>query len=170
MSSWDFSNKIIRNGFVDIYVCAADRNYTDKARNLLFINNGDDTFTESAKAYGLDDKGYSTQAAFLDYDLDGDLDLYLLTNGAEDFPPNNVRPVKKDGRGISTDRLYRNNTVECETNPESENCDLKFTDVSKEAGILIEGYGLGVAVADLNQDGNLNVIDALILIQMILNP
>ncbi|UZR93695.1 VCBS repeat-containing protein [Chondrinema litorale] len=139
------------DGFVDIYVCAADRNYTDKARNLLFINNGDNTFTESAKEYGLDDKGYSTQAAFLDYDLDGDLDLYLLTNGTEDFPPNNVRPVKKDGKGISTDRLYKNNAVECASN--SELCVSKFTDVSKEAGILIEGYGLGVAVADINQDG-----------------
>ena len=145
------------DGYIDIYVCAADKNYTEKGRNLLFINNGDNTFTEQAKDYGLDDKNYSTQAAFFDYDLDGDLDLYLLTNGIEDFPPNNARPIKKHGKGISTDRLYRNNAVECKENSASvENnsfCKVPFIEVSKEAGILIEGYGLGVAISDINQDG-----------------
>jgi len=140
--------------FTDIYICVADRNYTEKGRNLLYINNGDNTFTESAKLYGLDDPMYSTQAAFLDYDLDGDLDLYLLNNGIEEISPNNTRPIKANGQGISTDRLYRNNAVECRGGEtDTLNCSKPFVNISTEAGITIEGYGLGIAVADINKDG-----------------
>ncbi|WP_460923333.1 VCBS repeat-containing protein [Pontibacter brevis] len=129
------------DGHTDIYVCVAGPNKTADKPNMLFINNGDGTFTESARAYGIADTGYSTQAAFFDYDKDGDLDMYLLTNALENFPRNNARFKKVDGQGLSTDRLYRNNG------------DNTFTDVSREAGILIEGYGLGVGIADINNDG-----------------
>ncbi|MFD3000161.1 VCBS repeat-containing protein [Pontibacter toksunensis] len=129
------------DGHTDIYLCVAGPNKSAEKPNMLFINNGDGTFTESAKAYGLADTGYSTQTAFFDYDKDGDLDMYLLTNALESFPRNNVRPKKTDGQGLSTDRLYRNNG------------DNTFTDVSREAGILIEGYGLGLGIADINNDG-----------------
>jgi enediyne biosynthesis protein E4 len=128
------------DGFLDIYVCIASRDTTLSA-NQLFINNGNNTFTERAKEYGLADKGYSTHAAFFDYDKDGDLDMYLLTNGYETTSRNNARPKMINGEAITTDRLYRNNG------------DNTFTNVSREAGIIIEGYGLGVGIADINQDG-----------------
>lgn len=129
------------DGYMDLYVCAADRKGTPAGKNRLYINNGDNTFTDKAKAYGLADEGYSTQAAFFDYDNDGDLDAYILTNAIEDFNHNNIRPRKKDGTGKSTDRLYQNNG------------DGTFTNVSEQAGITIEGYGLGIGILDVNQDG-----------------
>ncbi|QHT69860.1 VCBS repeat-containing protein [Rhodocytophaga rosea] len=128
------------DGLLDLYVCVAGKDSTQSA-NLLFVSNGNGTFTEKAKEYGLADTGYSTQAAFFDYDNDGDLDMYLLTNAYENFNRNITRPKFTKGEGKSTDRLYRNNG------------DHTFTNVSKEAGILVEGYGLGVAVSDINQDG-----------------
>ncbi|MGB3776050.1 MAG: VCBS repeat-containing protein, partial [Leeuwenhoekiella sp.] len=128
------------DGYMDIYVSVADRDI-DKSENKLYINLGDNTFEESAEKYGLNDNGYSTQAAFFDYDKDGDLDMYLLTNGIEPFNHNNLRPIKLDGKGVTTDRLYKNNG------------DNTFTNVSREAGITIEGYGLGVGILDVNNDG-----------------
>lgn len=128
------------DGLLDIYVCIASKD-TTKSANQLYINQGDSKFKEEAKAYGLDDSGYSTQAAFFDYDRDGDLDMYLLTNGMEQFNHSNLRPIKQNSQGISTDRLYKNNG------------DNTFTNVSKEAGITIEGYGLGIGILDVNNDG-----------------
>ena len=138
---------INEDGKKDIYVAVAGfETSVEEMENLLFINQGWDaegvpTFKEEAANYGLNDSGYSTQAAFLDYDRDGDLDLYLLTNAMESFNRNNIRPRRVNGEAASTDRLYRNNG------------DQTFTDISREAGILIEGYGLGVKVADINLDG-----------------
>ncbi|MCG8390030.1 MAG: VCBS repeat-containing protein, partial [Cytophagales bacterium] len=129
------------DGLLDIYVSVADKEYSDKGRNLLFINQGNNEFVEQAAAYGLDDPGYSTQAVFFDYDGDEDLDAYLLTNGIENKNHNDLRPRKLKGEGITTDRLYRNNG------------DLTFTNVSEAAGITAEGYGLGVGVMDVNNDG-----------------
>lgn len=135
------------DGRLDIYVSVAGfETPPEEMANLLFINQGweDDgipSFSEEAAAYGLDDQGYSTQGAFFDYDLDGDLDLYLLTNALEPFNRNNLRPKRVNGEAESTDRLYRNDG------------DGTFTNVSREAGILIEGYGLGVQISDLNFDG-----------------
>ncbi|MEX1239298.1 MAG: CRTAC1 family protein, partial [Cyclobacteriaceae bacterium] len=129
------------DGLQDIYVCSAGHLSEEGRANLLYINNGDNTFTESAAAYGVADKGFSTMAAFLDYDLDGDLDLYVVTYANDTWDTSVIYPKVTDGTGKATDRLYRNNGNET------------FTDVSKEAGILIEGYGLGVAVCDINQDG-----------------
>jgi hypothetical protein len=130
------------DGFPDIYVCSAGNFRNDEKRaNLLYINNGNNTFTESAKAFGLADTGYSTMAAFLDYDLDKDLDLYVVTYANDTWDTSVIYPKITDGTGVATDRLYRNNG------------NGTFTNVSKEAGILVEGYGLGISICDLNEDG-----------------
>jgi hypothetical protein len=134
---------INQDGFQDIYISVGGNRHTpEKERtNLLFINNGNETFTESAVKYGLADTGYGIQSVFFDYDRDGDLDMYLLRNSFVDYPRNNSRPKLINGEAASTDKLFRNNG------------DLTFTDVSKDAGILIEGFGLGVVVSDINDDG-----------------
>lgn len=132
---------INHDGFLDIYVSKAGSKKPADRANLLFINNQDNTFTESALQYGIADTGYTTQAAFFDYDNDKDLDLYLLTHDHAPKALNTPYPKKVKGEGLSTDKLYRNNG------------NGTFTDVSAEAGILIEGYGLGVVISDLNNDG-----------------
>ncbi|WPP52659.1 VCBS repeat-containing protein [Catalinimonas niigatensis] len=145
---------INQDGHLDIYVSVANKFNREASRNLLYVNNGDGipTFTEMAKAYGLDDNGYSTQAAFFDYDKDGDLDMYLLTNGMEPFNHNNTRPKKIVGEGVSNDKMYRNDTPLVPPS-RGEDRGVSFTDITKEAGILKEGYGLGITVNDINQDG-----------------
>ena len=134
---------INQDGFKDIYVSVGgNRNTPEKDRhNLLFINNGDATFTESAAKFGLDDSGYGIQSVFFDYDLDGDLDMYQLRNAFVSYSRNASKPKLVNGEAASTDKLFRNNGDET------------FTDVSKDAGILIEGFGLGVAACDINEDG-----------------
>src|SRR6184192_2370975 len=138
---------INNDGYLDIYVSVSGSEGSkgqDRA-NLLFINNGDRTFTEAAARYGIADTGFTTHAVFLDYNRDGCLDLFLLNNSPKDFArgaadthPLGVRSNSPGGYS----KLYRNNG------------DGTFTDVSREAGILRQvGYGLGVAVADLNGDG-----------------
>ena len=128
------------DGFLDIYLTVSGVD-AEKRKNLLFINQGDLTFKEEAANYGLDDNGYSTHAAFFDYDLDGDLDMYLLTYGNnEGVDLKMVNDKKLDGTAFSNDKLFRNNG------------DNTFTDVTLEAGILVEGYGLGIAIHDFNQD------------------
>ncbi|MBK8566781.1 MAG: VCBS repeat-containing protein [Saprospiraceae bacterium] len=97
---------------------------------------------EAAEAYGIADTSYSTQAAFLDYDLDGDLDLYVLNHANERATLNTPLPKKTQGEGSSNDHFYRNNGT-----------GKGFTDITKEAGIMTEGYGLGIAVSDFNGDG-----------------
>src|SRR5690606_38158549 len=129
-----------------IYISTSSGYNRKENSNILFINNGLNekgipVFSEKAMEYGINDSGYNTQAAFFDYDKDGDLDLYVLSNAMENFSRNTTRPKKLTGNGKSTDKLYQNNG------------DGTFTNVSKKAGILIEGYGLGVVVSDLNQDG-----------------
>lgn len=133
---------INQDGWQDIYVCyAGPFEKPALLANELYINNHDNTFTEKAHAYGLDDTGNSVQAAFFDYDRDGDQDVYILTNTTDETGPNVIRPKRLHGEMINTDRLYRNNG------------NYTFTNVSKEAGITIEGYGLGVAIQDVNEDG-----------------
>lgn len=129
------------DGFLDIYVCRAGPAQAGKLSNLLFINQKNNTFKEEASAYGLDYSGNTTQAAFFDYDHDGDLDAYLVTNVMNMRGPNNIRAKVSDGSSANVDRLFRNNG------------NGTFTDVSREAGILEEGYGLGIAVTDVNNDG-----------------
>ncbi|WP_423147199.1 VCBS repeat-containing protein [Rubrolithibacter danxiaensis] len=135
------------DGWLDLYVSASFRNDAALRTNLLYINEGLNkdgipVFKESAHAYGLDDAGFSTQGVFFDYDKDGDLDLYLVTNQLYD----NKTPIKyrakvTDGSALNTDRLYRNNG------------NSTFTNVSKQAGILIEGWGHAVCISDVNLDG-----------------
>lgn len=137
---------INQDGLLDLYLCVAGPGPDARRANLLFVNTGVDAdgvphFVERAKEYGIADTGYSTHAVFFDYDRDGDLDLYVLTNSLEKTSRNMLRPRLMNGEGPSTDRLYRNNG------------NGTFTNVSREAGITIEGYGLGVAASDLNQDG-----------------
>ncbi len=138
---------INNDGYLDIYVSVSGPPWSTAASraNLLFINNGDGTFTESAAKYGIADTGFTTQAVFLDYNGDGYLDLFLLENSPEDFTRGGltVHPAGlRMNSPRSYNRLYRNNG------------NGTFTDVSAEAGILTElGYGLGVVVADFNGDG-----------------
>ena len=143
---------INNDGLMDMYISATMSANAQKRENLLYINNGTDKngvphFKEAAIEYGLNDTTHSTMAAFFDYDNDGDLDMYLVVN--EIVKGNNpaiFRPVIKDGSFASTGRLYRNDW----------NNDIKhgfYTNVSKEAGITIEGYGHGVNITDINKDG-----------------
>jgi enediyne biosynthesis protein E4 len=135
------------NGFLDIYVSVAGPGHIppEERANLLFINNGDGTFTELADDYNLADTSFTTHAAFLDYNGNGYLDVYLLNNSPIDFArgaTTTQTTFMGTGSDVSFDKLYRNNG------------DGTFTDVSREAGILEElGYGLGVVVSDLNRNG-----------------
>jgi enediyne biosynthesis protein E4 len=133
------------DGLDDIYVSVGGMGNTDNFPNKLFINNGDLTFTESAVAYGLADPGESVQAVFLDYDRDGDQDMYLLTGGGFEKSAIVARPLLTDGQNRNTDRLYRNSFDSARNHP-------VFTNISREAGILKEGFGLGVSVVDINRD------------------
>jgi len=130
------------NGYLDIYISRV--NYLTKSgANQLFINNGDETFTESAAEYGLDFEGYSTQAAFFDYNNNGRLDMFLLNHSfhseATYGMAEQLRQRKDPKAG---DRLFRNDGD-------------RFTDVTEEAGIISSalGYGLGLAITDINQNG-----------------
>jgi len=140
------------DGRPDIYVSATINPDPEKRRNILYINSGNDDkgvphFKNMAKEYGLDDTTHTTQAAFFDYDNDGDLDVYLCVNEIlAGLYPNKFRPVIADGSFPSTGRLYRNDGDSATSHP-------VFKDVSKEAGVTIEGYGHAVTIADLNLDG-----------------
>ncbi|MFD0792355.1 FG-GAP-like repeat-containing protein [Mucilaginibacter litoreus] len=130
------------DGWLDIYVCHSG-NIIDKKGNELFINQHDGTFKEEAEKYGLTDKGLSTQSVFFDMDNDGDLDCFILNNsfrpiGSFDFSKN-LREVVDDLGGA---HLYRNDGGH-------------FTNITRQAGIFSSdiGFGLGVSVADVNNDG-----------------
>ncbi len=130
------------DGFLDIYVCAVGNFKGLEGANELYINNGDQTFTEKANEYGLDFTGFSTQAAFFDYDKDGDLDCYLLNHAvhtSRSYDRVSTRMLKNNEAG---DYLY-------------ENVEGKFKDASAKSGIYQAsmGYGLGISVADINDDG-----------------
>ena len=133
------------DGLLDIYVCAVQGEHGLKGHNELFINNGNGTFTESAAKYGLDLAAFSSQAVFFDYDHDGDLDCYVLNQSHH--PNENLRDTsrRRTFDPNAGDRLYRNDISTTG----------KFTDVSAQAGIFQSdlGYGLGISVADLNNDG-----------------
>jgi hypothetical protein len=136
------------DGHLDIYVSVSGPEWTKPKdrENLLFINNGDRTFTEAAARYAIADTGFTTHAVFLDYDGDACLDLFLLNNSPKDFLRVEVAGHPAGIRGEtpgSYNQLYRNS------------CRGTFINVSEKAGILREaGYGLGVVVSDLNRDGS----------------
>jgi hypothetical protein len=135
------------DGWLDIYLCNSGDVKGDHKKNEFFISNGDGTFREMAEAMGLADEGYSTHAAFFDYDKDGDLDVYLLNNSFEPIGnfnlTKNQRPVRDKMGGH---KLFRNDNG-------------MFTDVSEAAGIYgsIIAFGLGVSVSDLDKDGWLDL-------------
>lgn len=141
---------INNDGWLDIYVCNSGPYIEEITRtNQLFINNHDGTFTESAKSYGIDDTNKSTQASFFDYDLDGDLDLFVLNHSKyiqetslsiedkiKDFAPGEMRDHSCS--------LYRNDGN-------------RFTDVTASSGILKLAFGLGVVTSDVNHDGYVDI-------------
>ncbi|MBD0367229.1 MAG: VCBS repeat-containing protein, partial [Flavisolibacter sp.] len=117
---------INNDGYDDIYVCVFGKNLLQRSKNLLFINQHNLTFKEQAEEYGLADTSYSTQAAFFDYDKDGDLDMYLLNYRLNGPNANDVHPKDLSGRSVANDRLYRNDgDVYGQGHPH-------FTDVSAE--------------------------------------
>jgi enediyne biosynthesis protein E4 len=139
------------DGFLDIYVCNSGVVKTDDRANELFINNGDLTFTEKAEEYGLDDKGFSTHAAFFDYDVDGDLDMFLLENSS--FPVNKLgyKNIRDQRDSLAGQKLFRNDSPLIS---KGEASTALFTDVSAEAGIFgsLIGFGLGITIGDVNND------------------
>lgn len=134
------------DGFLDIYVCHVGNYKNFQGRNQLFINQGNHTFKEQAQEYGLDFQGFSTQAAFFDYDLDGDLDMYLLNHSVHTSRSYGMSDLRFESDERAGDKLFRNDIV---------NGKPFFTDVTEESGIYNSqiGYGLGVNINDINNDG-----------------
>ena len=127
------------DGHLDIYVCrSGNRGFR---HNLLYINQGDLTFSEQARLWGVNDNGYSTQATFLDYDLDGDLDLYLVNHSVRfNFNQEEIFKSKYTPAPEEADQLYRNDGNH-------------FTNVSQKAGIQRFAFGLSATASDVNDDG-----------------
>lgn len=139
------------DGRADIYVCNTLTENEDQRRNLLYINQGNDsdgnpTFQEMGSAYGVDDPSHSSHAQFFDYDNDGDLDLFIGVNLIEGRYPNQFVDIKLDGTGLNRDNLFRNDWSETLGHP-------VFTDVSLEAGLLQDGYSHSTLIHDFNEDG-----------------
>lgn len=144
-SDWNTGATMVdinNDGLLDIYLCSVSGLLDFKGHNELFINNGDGTFTEKAKEYGLDFTGYSTQSYFFDYDKDDDLDVYIVNHA------------------VHTNLSYgpasqRNNRAELVGDVLLKNDNGKFVDASEETGIFggPNGYGLSATIADFNNDG-----------------
>ncbi len=133
------------DGKLDMYICRSGLKNVAYRKNLLFINNGDLTFTEKAADYGLDDPGYSTQASFFDYDKDGDLDMFLINQSEPRYSMGKIEFVQlrgQPGGAAMANKLFRNDNGH-------------FTNVTKEAGIRsnVLTFSLGISTADINGDG-----------------
>ncbi len=131
---------INKDGFLDIYIAVGGEN--EPNNNVLYINNQDNTFTEKAEAFGIDDEGYSMHSTFFDYDKDGDLDLYVANYPPTSFkaPVNYYKYMIDNHEDLDSDHLYRN---------EGDH----FVDVTNESGISNFGLSLGVVASDFNNDG-----------------
>ena len=132
------------DGKLDIYICRSADINPKMRENLLFINNGDLSFSEKAKEYGLADSGYSTQSAFFDYDKDGDLDGFIINHSVQKYTAGvQENPaLRNEHNAAYASKLYRNDNG-------------YFTDVTDSAGITsnVLTFGLGIAVSDFNNDG-----------------
>ncbi|MEJ7692796.1 VCBS repeat-containing protein, partial [Daejeonella sp.] len=131
------------DGYLDIYICRSADIDPARRKNLLFINNGDLSFTEKAEEYGLADRGYSTQASFFDYDKDGDLDMFLINHSLQQYTTGvqeNVQLRKKQNPDFAN-KLYQNDNG-------------YYRDISAKAGITsnVLTFGLGLAISDINND------------------
>lgn len=134
------------DGYLDIHVCKVGVGVLPSAHNLVYINQRDGTFKEMASELGLDFQGFSTQACFLDYDKDGDLDLYLLNHNVHSVRSYGTSKKRKEQDAFAGDRFYENRLNEAEK---------AFVDVTEQSRIFSSplGYGLAVAAGDLNGDG-----------------
>ncbi|MBN2868326.1 MAG: VCBS repeat-containing protein [Flavobacteriaceae bacterium] len=144
-SSWNTGVTMVdinNDGFLDIYLCSVSGLLDFTGHNELFINNGDGTFTEKAKEYGLDFTGYSTQAYFFDYDKDLDLDVYIVNHAIHTTISHGPASVRSDRKPLVGDVLLRNDNG-------------KFVEISEEAKIYggANSYGLSASLADFNNDG-----------------
>ncbi len=148
---WCYGASVVdvnQDGFKDIFVSVAGHRRTPKTemRSYFFINQGNGKFSEKSVEMGLSETGYATHAVFFDADSDLDLDMYLLRNSFVSYNRNQIRKKELDGLAESNDKLYRND------GPDASGTIL-FTEVSKAANILIEGFGLGVSACDLDENG-----------------
>ncbi|UFH55038.1 VCBS repeat-containing protein [Spirosoma sp. KNUC1025] len=159
------------DGRLDLYVCNAGNRDGDDRANELFINNGNDangvpTFIEQAVAYGLADRGYSTHAAFFDYDRDGDLDMYLLNNSFMPVGKLAYANLRAQRDSLGGHKLFRNMMIETSAGSKMQGAGNlqnahnasppapRFIDVSEKAGIYgsLIGFGLGITIGDVNDD------------------
>lgn len=129
------------DGWLDIYVCRSGPYSTNKRQNLLYVNNHNNTFTESAAQFGLNDSSFSTQAAFFDSDADGDLDMFLLNHAVTQLQGYNTGDMRNRRDPYAGNKLFRNDNG-------------YFTDISAEAGINGSPmtFGLGLVISDFNND------------------
>ena len=130
------------DGWLDIYVCAVAGKLGLKGHNMLYINNHNGTFTERSAEYGLDFSGYSTQSVFFDADHDGKLDCFLLNQSNHSVETYGDTSLRRKTNALAGSKLYLNQNG-------------KYIDVTQKSGIYSSalGYGLGVAVGDVNNDG-----------------
>lgn len=130
------------DGWLDVYICRSGKGDDESRKNLLFINQKNGKFKETAAEYGVDDKSQSTHAVFFDYDRDGDLDLFVLNHSIKKYKNFDVEWMKNARDSLAGDKLFRNDGGH-------------FSDVSVKAGIIGNPicYGLGIAIADFNEDG-----------------
>ena len=142
---------------LDIYICNAGIRPGDDRANELYINNGNNaagvpTFTERAAEYGLDDHGFSTHAAFFDYDRDGDLDMYLLNNSFMPVGRLQYANIRSERDSLGGQKLFKNMSLE-------RGGKTGFIDVSEKESIYgsLIGFGLGITIGDVNNDGWLDI-------------
>lgn len=132
------------DGNADIYICRSADRISFRRKNLLYINNGKGQFSEQADKYGLADQGYSSQAAFFDYDKDGDLDMFLINHSLQQYANEGLEnpALRKNQQPMFANKLYRNDKGH-------------YSNVSQQAGITsnVLTFGLGLAISDLNNDG-----------------
>jgi len=140
---------INRDGYLDIYVCRSVVQEVNKRKNLLYVNNGDNTFIEKAEEYGLDDAGYSVQAYFLDADKDDTYEVYVLNHPKDMNNANNIRVKQNEDGSFSQEKLKEYSYISDRYYVLKNG---RYEDFSEKAGILDDAYGLSAVIADFNQD------------------